>query len=215
MQVRHHLRNFSYNNKIWYSYKSLLVSLKIYMERLSTGAFRATSKEMTAFQGKIREDKGSIFNKQMCLLYENVGGNEVKVFQSIKIGKNEKLRNNENLGDIDLLLINSKQKRIICIELKNYTESRTIRSFLIQNRESISDMKQVLKRDKWCKSHICDFNILDHDVNEDYSLKTVFLTNNLQTYKYMQADNSEIVLMEVSDIVETPLSIFNIFNNSK
>ena len=204
-----------YNNKIWYSYKSLLVSFKIYKERLSTGAFRAKSKEMTAFQGKLREDKGSMFNKQMCLLFEHAGGNEIKVFQSIKIGKNEKLKNKVDLGDIDLLLINPNQKKIICIELKNYTESRTLWSFLNQNRESNSDLKQVLKRDKWCKSHIRDFNILDNDVNEDYSLMTVFLTNNIQTYKYIQAENSEITLMEVSDILDAPLTIFNIFDNSK
>lgn len=204
-----------YNNELMFSYKSLYISFSIFLERLSNGILRASSNEMKTYLGSVREKKGLMFNQQMYQLYSNLGISNLKVFQGVKIGKGEMLDNENSLGDIDLLLIDMITKKIVCIELKNYMESRSLWSVITQERETKDDLKIVIKRNNWCQNHIQNFKALINDNDDNkYDLKTVFITYNLQVHKYLNDEgttDSQIVLMDVSQIIDAPLNIFNVF----
>ena len=197
--------------------KSLYVSYDIFLERVSNGILHANSIEMKTFLGNVGKNKGKEFNKRMFQLYQSLGQTNLIIHQSIKIAKGELLNyNNGNLGDIDLLLINTESKHIICIELKNYVESRNSWAFYNQEGESAHDMVQVSKRHEWCKKHIKDFHNICSSVNSSYKLKTVFLTYNLQVYKYVnKSTDPDIILMDIDEIIINPLSIFRIFDDNQ
>lgn len=206
-----------YNGKVMYSYKSLFISYSIFLERLSNGILRASSAEMKAFMGSVREDKGQKFNQQMFHLYLDLDIKGLKVFQGVNIGKGEMLENDTPIGDIDLLLINACSGKIICVELKNYVESRSLWSVITQERETQDDIKNVIRRDKWCQENIHLFKRLAQiENNKECALKTVFLTYNLQAHKFFISDgttDSNIVFLEVSQILDSPLDIFKVFDN--
>lgn len=206
-----------YNGKVMYSYKSLFISYSIFLERLSNGILRASSTEMKAFMGSVREEKGQKFNLQMFHLFLDLDIKWLKVFQGVNIGKGETLENETPIGDIDLLLIDTCSGKIVCVELKNYVESRSLWSVMTQERETQDDIKKVIRRDEWCQKNIHLFKKLAHiDNDKECVLRTVFLTYNLQAHKYFIADgttDANLVFLEVSQILDSPLDIFKVFDN--
>ena len=96
-------------------------------------------------------------------------------------------------------------------------ESRSLWSVITQERETQDDIKNVIRRDKWCQENIHLFKRLAQiENNKECALKTVFLTYNLQAHKFFISDgttDSNIVFLEVSQILDSPLDIFKVFDN--
>ena len=103
-----------------------------------------------------------------------------------------------------------RSKQIICIEAKNYVESRTAYELIQQNRKiETKELKHVIERDVWCKKSIHIFKCLESSVDAEYTVKTVFLTYHENAYKYFEHNtNLEIVFLSAIDIVENPMIVF-------
>ena len=120
------------------------------------------------------------------------------------------MKSQKNLGDIDILLINKTTKQIICIEAKNYVESRTAYELIQQNRKiETKELKHVIERDAWCKGNIELFRFYDASVDDKYTAKTVFLTYHENAYNYFEHNtNLDIVFLSAMDVVQNPMVVF-------
>ncbi len=200
-----------YQGFVMFTTKSLHQHEHVMLDRLNEGKIHAESHKMKVYMGVVNSQKGVAFERNLKTFYESLGLDGLKVFRGIKIGPGERLDNNELLGDIDVLLIDTEGKKIVCIETKDYSESRTIYDMLTQNRKTCDDLKMPLKRNEWCKSHVSAFSSICREVDGSYSCNSVFVTVNMPAYKYLLDEKeSSIKIIPAIDIMENPMIVFNV-----
>ena len=201
-----------FEGNIYYSTKTIYESFMVKIERLSNGSINVSENNdaMKQFVAQINNDKGHIFTKGVTEFYSNLGIPDMVVLTEVPITPDKPLKSQKNLGDIDILLINKTTKQIICIEAKNYVESRTAYELIQQNRKiETKELKHVIERDVWCKGNINMFRYYEASVDDEYTVKTVFLTYHENAYKYFEHDiNPDIVFLSAMDVVQNPMVVF-------
>lgn len=164
---------------------------------------------MKNYLGKINDQKGNQFTKCLKDLYESPKDDNLHIWAEVLIQPNKTLSANKNYGDIDLLIINGKLKKIVCIEAKDYFEARTAYDLLDQDREIVKALPKVENRDKWCKENKSLFGNYSSKVDGSYSVKTWYVTYNEPAYRYVTHINtSPICMLSSFEIVKNPYIIF-------
>lgn len=199
-----------FEGNMYYSTKTIYESWMVKIERLSNASIRSDSDVMKQFVAQTNNVKGHIFAKGVAEFYFNMGNQDLVVLQEVPIKPDKPLKSQKDLGDIDILLINKTTKRIICIEAKNYVESRTAYELIQQNRKiETKELKHVIERDAWCKSNIDLFKFYEASVDDEYTVKTVFLTYHENAYKYFEHDtNPDIEFLSAMDVIQNPMIVF-------
>ena len=109
---------------------------------------------MTSFLNQINALKGKQFNNYLYLLFKGLGNAEMYIKKEEPIKPNKVLANDSDLGDIDILLINNAKKKIVCIEAKNYYESRSAYEVINKAKTTETNLLKVYRRDRWCANNI-------------------------------------------------------------
>jgi hypothetical protein len=197
------------NGKILYSTKVIVESVKIFHDRLSYGIYRGNSSLKKTFVQSVIDNKGKNFNKRLFDFYTSLNIPNLMLFSEEKIKPNARLAGPKDIGDIDLILIRTDTKQIVCLEAKNYYEARDVYSLLDQNTNTEKHLKKTERRDKWCKENVLQFKKVCNKVDESYSIKTVFLTYNEPAYRYFEhEEKTYIPLLSALEIIDTPMLIF-------
>lgn len=199
-----------FDGNIFYSTKTVYESWMVKIERLSNASIRSDSDVMKQFVAQTNNVKGHIFSKGVADFYSNMGNPNLVVLSEVPLNQNKPLKSQKDLGDIDILLINKSAKQIICIEAKNFVESRTAYELIQQNRKiETKELKHVIERDVWCKKNISLFRFYEASVDNEYSVKTIFLTYHENAYNYFEHDmNPDIEFLSAMDIVQNPMIVF-------
>lgn len=155
-----------YKDEIIYGYRSLLNAIYFLFEIINNATFKARSKKMKAYLGIINKQSGEDFNEKvynyLCTFSNSIVDKKVSKINDIKINDSY----NNTLGDIDVLFISKKFRRIIVCEVKNLELSRNMyemyneyhNMFDPDNKKSFYN--KHMKRVEWCKNHILD--IIQH-----------------------------------------------------
>ena len=199
-----------FDDNIYYSTKTLYESMMIRVERLNNGTVINTTPEMQAFVSKVNNEKGHEFTLNVRRFYESLSLDFLYVNSEVEIMQGKPLNAHKKLGDIDVLLINQKTKQIVCIEAKNFSESRTAYELIQQNRKIVSkELSHVIERDVWCKDNIDKFKLYVPEVDAEYSVKTIFLTYHENAYKYFEHEQeNDIIFLSAIEIVDNPMNVF-------
>lgn len=201
-----------FEGSIYYSTKTLYESWMIRVERLNNGTVIHTTPEMQAFVSKVNNGKGREFALSIRRLYESLSRDNLYVAAEVEIMPGKPLNASRQLGDIDVLLIDKDRQQIICIEAKNYSESRTAYELMQQNRKIVTnELPHVIERDIWCKANVDKFKTYVPEVDAQYSVKTIFLTCHENAYKYFDhGQKNDITFLSVVDVLENPMRIFSL-----
>lgn len=192
-----------YEDKVLYSVKSIYVSCQILLERIDAGTIKRNSNLMRNYIGNISEKKGHLFTQNLGKYFKSLEEEDIKVNMEVQICPGKPLCAEENLGDIDVLLIDSKRKKIVCIEAKDYYCARTIYDMISQNIKIEKALPKVIRRDEWCREHRDLFKFYSKDIDESYDVKTVFLTYEEPTYKYFKHSvEYPITMLSAFDIIK-------------
>lgn len=199
-----------FEDNIYYSTKTLYESWMIRVERLNNGTVVNTTPEMQALVSKVNNEKGHEFTLNIKRLYESLSIDNLYVAAELEIMPGKLLNAPQQLGDIDVLLINKNTKQIICIEAKNFSESRTAYELMQQNRKIVTkELSHVIDRDLWCKDNVNKFKSYVPEVNAQFSVKTIFLTYHENAYKYFEHEQeNDITFLSAVEIVENPMIVF-------
>lgn len=201
-----------FEGNIFYSTKTIYESFMVKTERLSNGSINVSENNdaMKQYVAQINNAKGHLFTNGVKEFYSNLGIPDMVVLTEVPITPDKPLKSQKNLGDIDILLINKTTKQIICIEAKNFVESRTAYELIQQNRKiETKELKHVIERDVWCKDNIKLFRFYEASVDDEYKVKTVFLTYHENAYNYFEHNtNLDIVFLSAMDIVQNPMVVF-------
>ncbi|WP_302992917.1 hypothetical protein [Parabacteroides goldsteinii] len=199
-----------FEDNIYYSTKTIYESWMIRVERLNNGTVSNTTPEMQVLISKVNNEKGHEFTLNIRRFYENLSLDYLYVGSEVEIMPGKPLDAQKKLGDIDVLLINKATKQIVCIEAKNFSESRTAYELIQQNRKIITkELSHVIERDIWCKDNVDKFKFYVQEIDKQYSIKTVFLTYYENAYKYFEHDQeNDITFLSAVEIVENPMIVF-------
>lgn len=148
-------------------YHTLLFTYDI----ICDGRYKAISSEMKSYIGQIANNRGECFNNQVyekiskfgCFIVRKM----VKKINGVKIAN----ESNQDLGDIDVLVINPKKRKIIVIETKDFSFAKSPYELNQQYSNIFCDKDKKLchitrhkKRVDWIEKHV-------DDIIKDFSLE--------------------------------------------
>lgn len=167
-------------DNIGFSARSVYDSSGHILHSFFSGRYNAKSDGMKSFMSRINADKGKDFNNRAFVYLDNL-----KVFSfvkpSIKIGPSGPLINSEDLGDIDILLVDDSKKKILAIECKNTNTSRTPYEIHLEllsffGKENNGWISKVDKRCEWLNTNRSKLDDYLKIPSDEYALEYVFLT---------------------------------------
>lgn len=150
---------------------------------ISYGRFQADSAEMKSYLSQINHENGKEFTNEVYSFFnEKLKDKAVVIKKEVGIKPNGLLKNSEDIGDIDTLIINNDDKRIISIECKYLNEPRTPYEMHLELLKFIDGdapwIPKVDRRNAWILDNKKAFSTLGiNDDIEKYSFEYVFLTN--------------------------------------
>lgn len=142
---------------------------------------KGTSKKMSSLVGNIRDERGSKFTNKVKKWFEE--NTSLEIHSEIDIGPNEVLEYNTKLGDIDVLVIDRKNKLIFSIECKHIFYGRNpseikneIVRFLGEKEEDNSWIKKHSRRHKWLNENMDILKSAFELESGDFRIFSAFLT---------------------------------------
>jgi hypothetical protein len=123
-----------------------------------SGRLNAKSSEMNRVLGRINKERGRTFNDDIIKLFKNYPGLIVK--QNVKKIGSRRLLDSKggDLGDIDVLVVDTKKRRLKLVECKDLALARTPHemSFEIENlfRGNPPIVERHQRRVGWAKNHL-------------------------------------------------------------
>ncbi|WP_017732418.1 YecA family protein [Nafulsella turpanensis] len=165
---------------VWFSARALFDFKFHLISQIQSGRHNAISPTMKSYIAEVNDKNGKDFNDkvfQHLKKEKDVG----LVYPNVKIGPKGILRHNEDIGDIDILIINEENKSIIAIECKDIIVARTPYEMHLELMKFITGNKpwipKVDKRNNWLKSNIKSLQLLHNDDYQQYSYEYIFLTS--------------------------------------
>lgn len=173
-----------YDNKILWGNRNLSNSIFYLFELINEGKLKADSKVMKDYISKINNVRGKNFNN---LVFKYISGfNELIVEKNVSKINGEDINdlNGMALGDIDVLYIYPKKKKIVLVETKNFNSVKNYYelyneylNLFVDNKDKKSFLTKHKKRVDWVKEHIDD--VIKHYSlqNDNYKVYYMFVTN--------------------------------------
>lgn len=200
--------------KVLFSYRGFVQSQYNLLDNIRISNYSCISDVMGRYIGMLNRKRGRNFEAGVFELYVKLPG--IICHRSAKIGPKEKLLNKGGaLGDIDIMLIDNKTKRIMLVEAKNYNECKTPYEAVAYEKKMLKDMAMVVKRDKWARDHKDLFESYARTKTTDYQVASIMLTFNLCPAKIF-CDNYEtpLPIVWIRDVIENPMLVFDYGNYS-
>ncbi|WP_180969977.1 hypothetical protein [Deinococcus planocerae] len=95
------------------------------LDLLQSGRFRANSTPLRQLLGEVNRRRGQAFNREVAAFLRTLGFRHVqeqaKVFGPVRMRDEQGL----DLGDLDVLVLDERRRRIYCVECKNFGVART------------------------------------------------------------------------------------------
>lgn len=202
-------------DKITFSYRGFIQSQYNLLDNIRNSNYSSLSTVMGQYIGKLNQTRGKNFETGVYELYKQMPS-LIMCHRSAQIGPKERLQNKSGaLGDIDIMLIDNKKKKILLVEAKNYNECKTPYEAVVYEKKMLDDMKMVVKRDKWAKGNKQLFESYARSETFDYQVASIMLTFNLCPVKFF-CDNykTPLPIVWIRDVIEDPMSIFDFGNYS-
>ena len=169
-------------------------SWRLLTRSIYSGRFRVdekTAPEMAAFISRIQNEFAKDFEREVAAWFKQ--NTPWIVDLDVPISPEGKLIADDNLGDIDVLAIDTEQKKIYSIECKMINFGRNPREvltemqkFLGENEHDKKSMTRHLKREAWLKSHVDIVCSVYNLPPGDYSIKSLFITSEELVIKYIR-----------------------------
>lgn len=170
--------------------RSLVDSCHYLVSSIYDTRLKCNSKKMKSFISALNHEKGNDFTESMFNKIRRLLDDSIIIDKEVEISPDGKLKNDKDIGDIDLLIIDPKIKKIIAIECKNINVSRTPYEMHLEYMKFISGDKpwipKVDKRMDWLRNNLEALNI--YGINAvDYKLEYIFLTNEKIALPFIKA----------------------------
>jgi hypothetical protein len=128
------------------------------IDQIVSGKLRPRSKELRSLNSKLRHEEGEAFNSAVADFFKGLPSVATKS-RVTKIAKSSELET--HLGDIDVLIGDKANRRVLVIECKNFALARTpyemaqeVNDLFVGRNGKKSAIEKHLNRAKWIKSNL-------------------------------------------------------------
>lgn len=108
--------------QVAWGYRHLRAAQRSLVDQCTSGKIKAKTKKMRSFMNGLLDAQGEAFNKKVSSFFETYQALKIK-HRVKKVGRLRELQ--DHLGDIDVLVGDEERKRILVIECKDLSASRT------------------------------------------------------------------------------------------
>lgn len=197
-----------YDNKIIYGYRTVINSVYFLFEIINNGSLKTRSPKMKKYISEITRERGNDFNE---LVFNYLSSHkELIVDKKVNKINGKKITDNNNqvLGDIDVLFISKKKKKIVICETKNFELSRNMYELhfeytdMFDSNNEKSFYNKHMKRVKWCKENLDNIRIQYNLSNAKWKIDYCFIVNEpLVSNKAMKANVRAYTIEEIDKII--------------
>ncbi|OCN03710.1 hypothetical protein A4S06_04945 [Erysipelotrichaceae bacterium MTC7] len=194
-----------YDNKLYFGVRNIMYAKTYLYNLIFRGKLKTKNKKMKVFMSEIRNQIGKDFNMSVA---EMIRQNPLlEVFTEVKkIGKKKITNDNgDDLGDIDILVINKSKKKIFVIETKEFSDSRNPYDIAMEIKsiygEGKSFQSKHFNRTKWIIDHkkeIIDFYSLKKG---SWKIEPLFIFSEYLISKHL-IKNSKIKCISLGEITK-------------
>ncbi len=172
------------NNEMIWGNRQLYHMMKFIVDLIFEGKLKTRGKKLTKLIGKITNKRGEDFNNQVYT--------KVKEICDFIVDKNIKKINKKNiadetgntLGDIDLLYIIPKKKRIVLAEIKDFNFSRSpyemdceYQRIFVDKGDKKCYATKHRRRALWAEENLDDIKIQYGLLGDGWTVKDIFIVN--------------------------------------
>lgn len=167
-----------------------------------------SSNEFKSFISKMLDTKGKEFNEKVFKWFENnLDTHEFYLKPNVQI---DKIVNESEYGDIDILLLDKNKKRLFSIECKNIESAKNPRQ-IFHEIENFFNKKEWIKkhkrRDDWVKNNLNKLGEkIEHDLT-DYKVFSIFIVSQELPIIYLK--NPPIDIIPFSQIKNKGITFFD------
>jgi hypothetical protein len=145
-------------DQITWGMRHMRAAQRFLVDQYTSGKLRAKTREMRSFMNRLRDEQGEEFNKKVTDFFRSLEGLSVES-RVKKIGSLRDLQ--YHLGDVDVLVGDSRRRRILVVECKDLSAARTpyemsheINELFVgvEGKKSIVDKHQA--RTDWIKKNL-------------------------------------------------------------
>lgn len=197
-----------YNNNLVYGYRTVINSVYFLFEIINNGTFKARSPLMKKYISEVSRAKGNDFNELVynyLLCYDGlIVDKKVNKINGKRIVDD----NNRDLGDIDILIVSTKKKKIFICETKNFEFSRNMYElhFEYENMYNPNNSKSFynkhMRRVNWCNNNMDIIKSYYDLPNVKWEVDYCFIVNEaLVSNKAMKANVRTYTIEELDKIL--------------
>ena len=190
-----------YGDDIIWGNRQLSHSLWFTMDLLFDGKYKASGKALKSLIGKLANKRGNTFNDDVKQKLSSI--NSIAVYSKVKKinGKWIASSDKKPLGDIDILIINHKNHRIIVGEVKDFSYTKSsyemyeeYQRVFCDNGSKLCYISKHKRRVQWIKDHINDIIKQYNLPKGNWSVQDVFITNEVIVSNEIYHKNQKILL---------------------
>ena len=198
----------NYDNKLIWGNRQLYHCMLFTLDLINDAKLPVFNEKgkLKSLLGKIANSGGNHFNDAVADKLKNISGlivdSKVKKINGVKITDD----NNQDIGDIDVLIINPKKKKIIVAEVKDFSFTKSpyemhqeyLRVFCDQ-KDKLCYISKHKRRVTWMKNHIEDiikhYN-LDHG---NWKIDDILILNEqIISNEYFHINQKTILFADIS-----------------
>lgn len=179
---------------VWFGFRSLEDFKSYFFDKIYSGRFNGKSPDMKSFLRSLNNKNGEDFNNEV-FNFLKLELKDVEVFKEIPIKPKAKLSNIEDLGDLDILLIDKTNCKIVAIECKAINASKTPYEMSSEFKKFIGGSKpwipKVDKRNSWVINNVGQMSKLTKCLDDfkEFDFEYIFLTNEAIPLPLIQENN--------------------------
>ena len=156
---------------------------------------------MEEFLGKLVQEKGvRLVAEVLEILKQN---SNLIVDSEVEINNKSSLCSAINLGDIDVLIIDTKNKMVFSLECKSFAETRNIKEMIDEYNkfyEGDHYIEKHLKRDTWIKGNLKMLGVKYNVDLEGYSIHSLMITSEQMFTPILKGEEIEIPFCTLFEI---------------
>lgn len=197
-------------NYYYWGMRQALLAYQYIDDLIADGRYNAKTPEMRSYISGLLDKKGKKFTKDVFeWLSSNAPNERFKIDREVKISERGKLIAEKDYGDIDVLIIDLEQKKIISIECKHITPARITSEFASELKKFESDwIGKHTKRHKWLTSHIEQVKMVYQLPEADnFEVKSIFLTSEKVPFPFITKTYKNLPFFDFSSWKRDPSSI--------
>ena len=137
------------------------------------------------------------------------------VDSEVTISPHGKLKHSSDIGDIDVLVINIKEKILYSLECKSFAPSRNIKEMieecdkLIGSRSEKGLIEKHANRDVWIKNNLKQIGLLYKQDLTGFAVKSFMVTREDMLYPYLKSVQTSLPFVTLYDLETKGLTCLN------